>query len=197
MKKIVILISVTAVLAIGLTGYELSKKTQFKIDQYEEALRYNYTSSYTTEAFTFSQILQDIAECDVGGQSEVSYLKGKINGFTDSNMYDIYRGTYDLCEDKMKESKVPREIKEPAENFCSAYWEYLLSLNNASEEHLAQLLHDAEFKALNEQLQKVVTESPLIIDLANANDSQTESYTRDTDTAVELLVQLQAMTESQ
>lgn len=176
----------------GENSGETRDDMQLKIDQYEEALRYNYTNSYTIETDAFSRVLKEMAECDANSPADVDYLRGKISGLNAGSTYSTYRNTYDLCVKKMQEPRISDEMRELAGEFGGAYWEYLSSLQGLTTERFAQLLKDEEFLSLNEQLQEV-TEKYLIIDLSGDVDEQLDLFVQHVDEANGFLSQLQGM----
>ena len=197
-KKAVTFMIILSLLAMILCGCGMSEKTQDemqqKIDQYEEALRYNYTTAYTMEADAFKRISGAIAEFDTVSQTEINCLKGKISGMLQSDISDLYRNTYDLCDEKMENPLIPDEIREASENLIGVYREYLTALNDTSEQHFAELLQKEEFRSLNGQLQEMMTKY-LVIDLSDDDGDRSGLYLENVDEAGELMYQLQKMTE--
>ena len=126
-KEIVSLIIVLSIVIVILCGCGFSKKTQnemqLKVDQYEEALRYNYTSSYTIAADSFRRISAEIAEFVINSQTDSSYLKGKISGLLQGDMLKLCQNTYNLCDEKIEPALIPDEMREASESLISAYRE--------------------------------------------------------------------------
>ena len=68
-------------------------------------------------------------------------------------------------------------------------------MNDASEQHFAELLQNEEFRSLNGQIQEMMTKY-LVIDLSDDDEDRSGLYLENDDEAGELLSQLQKMTES-
>ena len=188
---VVALLGVFLVICSG-CGTSENKQTamQEKIDQFEEALRYNYASSYLNEAFAFSSVLAEMKEYGQENSLEIGYLKGMIHGIQAEKIYPAYKMAYDISIDKMQEPRITDEMRKSAEVFLDDFWEYIEALDSLSYDVLAQFLEDETFSSLNKQLQETI-EQHLTIDISTDNENLQERFKENAEKACELVSQLE------
>lgn len=193
-KQIFIICLLNLLIILCGCGMTQEEQENLKVanDQFEEALRYNYTKSYIAETDIFSRILIEMVECETGNQAEICHLKGKISGLYMGCANGIYQRTYNLCIDKIQDSRVPDEMRAYAGKFSDAYWGYISFLNDLSEDEFSQLLQDKEFESLCRQLRGVI-DKYLVIDLSTDIGDQRKLFLENVEVACEFLSQLESM----
>lgn len=192
--QFIVLIAFSVIFCTVFSGCGSSRESQTAaqetIDQLEESLRYNYASSYSKEAYAFSLLSAEMAECDPEDSSEIAYIKGMIHGMATEQIYPTYKSAYDLSIDKMQEPRIADDMRKSAEAFLGDFWNYVVTLDSLMDDVLVQLLKDETFTSLNKQLQDIIDQH-LTIDISTDSENLQKRFRENTEKACELLSQLQ------